>query len=131
MLKYSSICIVKSGVNKCYEFLISAMKIHCPNFVPKNGCFYQISVKVCPKQLAILRLCFLFKFLLFQRRCPDIKSTFALNFWLFHWKKVKNSTTCKNNEKLVEFLWNKGEFYSNIWNFDGLVTFWWNFQMEF
>ena len=27
------------------------MKIHCPNFVPKSGCFYQISVKVCPKQL--------------------------------------------------------------------------------
>ena len=39
------------------------MKIHCPNFVPKSGCFYQISVKVCPKQLpsllfkAILRFC--------------------------------------------------------------------------
>ena len=40
------------------------MKIDCPNFDPKSGYFYQISFKVCPKQLAfpffkaILRLCF-------------------------------------------------------------------------
>ena len=29
------------------------MKIHCPNFVPKIGCFYQTSVKVCSKQLPV------------------------------------------------------------------------------
>ena len=27
------------------------MKIHCPNFVLRSGCFYQVSVQVCPKQL--------------------------------------------------------------------------------
>ena len=41
----------------------------------------------------------------------------------FHWKKVKNSTICKNDEKLMEFQRNKGDFYSIIWNFDRLVTF--------
>ena len=85
------------------------MKIHCPNLVPKSGCFYQISVKVCPKQFPFPsfqgNFTTLYKknFLLFQPRSPSKKSTVVLNFWLFHRKKVKNSTTCKKNEKLVEF----------------------------
>ena len=41
---------------------------------------------------------------------------------LFTGQNVKNSTICKNNKKLVEFECNKGEFYSIIWNFHGLVT---------
>ena len=87
------------------------MKICCPNFVPKSGCLYHFSVKVCPKQSPFpsfqgnfRTLLFLLKFLLFQPRSPSKMSTFALNFWLFHWKKVKNPTTCKKkNKKLVEF----------------------------
>ena len=70
------------------------MKIHCPNFVPKSGCFYQISVKVCPKQLPFpsfqgnfMTWLFLLKFLFFQARNPSKKSTFVLNFWLFYGKK--------------------------------------------
>ena len=39
----------KIFINLYYK--ISTMKIHCPNFVPKSGGFYQICVKVCPKQL--------------------------------------------------------------------------------
>ena len=86
------------------------MKIDCPTFVPKSGCFYQISVKVSPKQLPFpffsrqfYDFAFLLKFLLFQPRSPSEKFTFVFNFWLFHWKKVKNPTTCKQNEKLVAF----------------------------
>ena len=86
------------------------MKIHCPNFVPKNGCFYQISVKVSPKHLPFpsfqgnfTNLLFCLNFGFFQPRSPSKKSIFALNFWRFHRKKVKNSTAFKKNEKLVKF----------------------------
>ena len=47
------------------------MKIHCPNFVPKSGCFYQISVKFFPEQLpfpsfkAIFLLCFFVEIFVF------------------------------------------------------------------
>ena len=72
-----------------------------------------MSVKVCPKEFAFsffsrqfYDFAFLLKFLLFQPRSSSKKSTFTLNFWLFHWKKVKNSTTCKK--------------IRNWWSFNGI-----------
>ena len=89
------------------------MKIHCPNFVPKSGCFYQISVKGLSQTVGcsffsrqFYDFAFLLKILLFQSRRPSKNSTFGLNFWLFHWKKVKTSTTCKK--------------LRNWWNFNGV-----------
>ena len=55
------------------------MKIHCSDFFPKSGCFYQMSVKVCPKQLPFLSFQgnfydfdFSLKFLLFRSRSPPL-----------------------------------------------------------
>ena len=53
------------GAEIIFYAKISTMKIHCPNFVPKSGCFYQISVKVCLKQLGFLSFQGNFTILLF------------------------------------------------------------------
>ena len=84
------------------------MKIHCPNFVPKSGCFYQILYRFVPNSClllpfkAILRLCLFVEIFASSAKKSHKRSTFALNFGLFHWKKVKTSLRVKN-EKLVEF----------------------------
>ena len=82
------------------------MKIHCPNFVPKKVAVLQNSVKVCPKQLAFplfqgnfTTLLFLVEIFAFSTK----KFTFVLHFWLFHWKKLKNSTACKNMRNWWKF----------------------------
>ena len=54
-----------------------------------------------------MTLLFLLKFLLFQPKRPSKKSTFVLNFWLFHWEK---------SEKLHYML----QKMRNWWNFNGI-----------
>ena len=80
------------------------MKIYCTNFVPKVAVFTNFcqglsqAVAFFFFSRQFYDFAFSSKFLLFQPRSPSKKSTLALNFWLFHWKKVKNSTTCKKLE---------------------------------
>ena len=81
------------------------MKIHFPNFVPKSGCFYQISVMVCPEQLPFSSFQGNFTTLLFVE-VPVRNPPLSLISGFFTGKKVKNSTTCKK--------------IRNWWNFNGI-----------
>ena len=63
---------------------------------------------------------------------PDIKHDQKYFVILFYtWKKWKTQPYVT----IIRNRWNysgmKGEIYYIIWNFDGLVTFWLNFQIEF
>ena len=73
------------------------MKIPCPNFVPKSGYFYQISVKVCPKQFLFPSfqgnftiLLFCSNFCLFNQEVPVRSPPLSLISGFFTAKKMRN-----------------------------------------
>ena len=91
------------------------MKIRCPNFVPKSGCFLpmQISVSVCPKQLPFsffsrpfYGFAFLLKFLFFQVRSPSRSPPLSIISGFFTGKKWKTPLLVKE--------------IKNWWNFNGI-----------